>query len=95
MITSGSRRIVFLHSSRCIYVRCVSAGTLASVWTPLYWLSSLLGVAFTFVVYYQDSVRRRAQPPRSCPLLRHGQARACYLLLPYSVPGNVSEACTV
>ena len=43
----------------------MSAGTLASVWTPLYWLSSLLGVAFTFVVYYQDSVRRGPQPVRS------------------------------
>ena len=46
----------------------MSAGTLASVWTPLYWLSSLLGVAFTFVVYYQDSVRRRAPTLSQLPV---------------------------
>eukprot|EP01043_Picozoa_sp_COSAG02_P007832 COSAG02_NODE_241_length_27638_cov_13.101020_7_plen_498_part_00 len=33
----------------------VTPSTLLLVWKPLYWLSSLLGVAFTFVVYYLSS----------------------------------------
>lgn len=33
----------------------VTPSTLQVVWTPLYWLSSLLGVTFTFVVYYLTS----------------------------------------
>ena len=33
----------------------VTPSTLLLVWKPLYWLSSLLGVGFTFVVYYLTS----------------------------------------